>query len=102
MERQKAYLQTDFTLKQLAVGINKSIHDTSEIINSGFGINFNEFVNRYRVEEVKARLLDPENDHLSILAIAMDSGFNSKASFNRIFKQMTGQSPSQFKADQRS
>ncbi len=102
MEEQKAYLQTDFTLKQLARGIDKSIHDTSEIINSGLGVNFNEFVNQYRVEEVKTRLLNPDNDHLSILAIAMDSGFNSKASFNRIFKQMTGQSPSEFKANQRS
>lgn len=102
METEKAYLQSEFNLKQLAEGIKSSIHDTSDIINSGFGVNFNEFVNQYRVEEVKARLLDPENDHLSILAIAFDSGFNSKASFNRIFKQITGQSPSQFKADHRS
>lgn len=102
MEEEKAYLQPDFTLKQLAEGINSSIHDTSEIINSGFNVNFNEFVNHYRVAEVKSRLLNPDNDHLSILAIAFDSGFNSKASFNRIFKQLTGQSPSQFKTDQRS
>jgi AraC-like DNA-binding protein len=101
IETDKAYLQPDFTLKELAAGVGKSIHDTSEIINSGFGCNFNEFVNRYRVEEVKSRMLDPANDHLSMLAIAYDSGFNSKASFNRIFKQMTGLSPSQFKADQK-
>ncbi|MCB0652231.1 MAG: AraC family transcriptional regulator [Saprospiraceae bacterium] len=100
LEKERSYLRPDFTLKDLSRGIGKSIHDTSEIINSGFGCNFNEFVNRYRVEEVKRRLAHPDFDHLSILAIALDSGFNSKASFNRIFKQMTGLSPSAFKAGQ--
>lgn len=96
----QAYLQPNFTLKDLANGTQMGIHEVSEIINSGYGMNFNEFINRYRVEEVKKRLLNSENDHLSIIAIAYDSGFNSKATFNRVFKQVTGLSPSQFKKNQ--
>lgn len=97
MQSTQAYLQTDLTLKDLAKGLKRSIHQVSEVINTGYGVNFNEFINRYRVEEVKRRLLDPEYAHLSILAIALDSGFNSKATFNRVFKQICGQSPSQYK-----
>jgi AraC-like DNA-binding protein len=99
IEKEKIYLQPELTLKDLAKGSGMSIHDASEVINAGFGYNFNEFINRYRVEEVKNRLKDPANDHLAIMAVAFDSGFNSKASFNRIFKQVTGRSPSSFKTD---
>jgi len=74
-----------------------SLHDVSEVINTGMGVNFNELINRYRVEEVKRRLVDPKNDHLSLMAIGLDSGFNSKATFNRVFKQIAGMSPSQYK-----
>ena len=99
MEREQAYLKPDYTLRHLAEDTGMNINEVSEVINAGFGYNFNEFINRYRVVEVKKRLLDPQNAHLSILAIAFDSGFNSKASFNRIFKQLTGQTPSQFVKD---
>jgi AraC-like DNA-binding protein/glucose uptake protein GlcU len=97
MEEHQPYLNNNYTLRELAETVGLSLNEVSEIINAGFGCNFNEFINRYRVEEMKKRLLDPRNDHLSILAIAFDSGFNSKATFNRIFKQFTGTSPSQFK-----
>jgi AraC-like DNA-binding protein len=100
IEQKQAYLQPDLTLKELAKGTRMSLHEASEVINSGFGYNFNEFINRYRVDEVKKRLLDPDHAHLSILAIAYDSGFNSKASFNRIFKQLTGQAPSEFRQNE--
>jgi AraC-like DNA-binding protein len=100
MENQQLYLQPDHNLKELAQAAGMGANEVSEVINAGFGCNFNEFVNRYRVEEMKKRLLDSAYDHLSIMAIAFDSGFNSKATFNRIFKQYTGQSPSQFKKEQ--
>ena len=93
----QSFLQTDFTLKDLAEGLKMNVHQVSEIINSGHGVNFNEFINRFRVEEVKRRIRNPENDHLSLLALALDSGFNSKATFNRVFKKISGQSPSQYK-----
>ena len=101
MEKQQAFLRPDYTLRHLAEDAGMNINEVSEVINAGFGYNFNEFVNRYRVEEVKKRLIDPQYTHLSILAIAFDSGFNSKASFNRIFKQLTGQTPSQFAREQK-
>lgn len=101
IEISKSFLKPNFTLKELAEELDMSLHEVSEIINNGFGINFNEFINQYRVEEVKAKLKDPSQDHFSLIAIAQDSGFNSKASFNRIFKQVTGQSPSEYKKDSR-
>jgi len=97
IESENTYLNPDFTLKQLAQGAKMSLHDVSEVINTGMGVNFNELINRYRVEEVKRRLVDPKNDHLSLMAIGLDSGFNSKATFNRVFKQIAGMSPSQYK-----
>ena len=94
---EKAYLKADFTLAELAKSLNMNTHEVSEVINSGFGVNFNEWINSFRVEEVKKKLNDPANDHISILGIAFDCGFNSKATFNRIFKQLTGSSPSDYK-----
>ena len=98
VKQKKLYLNSDLTLKDLASEVNMSIHDLSELINKGAGINFNEWVNRHRVEEVKQRLLDPEFAHLSLVSIGYDCGFNSKATFNRVFKNLSGMSPSQFKA----
>ncbi|MCB0287465.1 MAG: AraC family transcriptional regulator, partial [Calditrichaeota bacterium] len=60
------------------------------------------FVNNFRVKEVQARMLDQENSDYTLLAIAMDAGFSSKSSFNRIFKKHTGLTPSQFLADRKS
>lgn len=98
MDEAKAFLKPEFTIRDLAMELNSSIHEISETINNGFGMNFNEYINQFRVEEVKKRLVDPSNDHFSLVAIAYDSGFNSKATFNRIFKQKTGLSPSEFKS----
>jgi AraC-like DNA-binding protein len=61
------------------------------------GINFNDYVNQFRVGEVKKKLLQAEWAHLTITGIAFESGFNSKASFQRIFKEQTGMSPSEFR-----
>jgi AraC-like DNA-binding protein len=68
----------------------------SGVINQVHGKNFYEFVNLYRINEVKRLLTDPKNKHLKLISIAYDAGFNSKASFNRIFKQMTNMTPSKF------
>jgi len=58
-----------------------------------------DFVNSYRVEEFKARAVDPANSNFSILAIALDAGFNSKSSFNQAFKKFTGKTPSQYMSE---
>jgi AraC-like DNA-binding protein len=62
------------------------------------GMNFYNLVNEYRIKEVKDRLKSDKYKRLTILAIAYDSGFNSKSSFNTIFKEKTGQTPSEYLA----
>ena len=62
-------------------------------------MNFYEFVNSYPVDEIKKLLNDPEKKHFKMISLAYDTGFNSKASFNRIFKQLTNQTPSEYKAE---
>ena len=71
----------------------------SNAINQELGKNFFQLINEYRVEEVKERLKDSDNDHLKILSLAFEAGFNSKASFNRVFKSFTGQTPKDYKSE---
>jgi len=97
VEYDKLYLDPNLTLSQLSRKSKINTSQLSYMINTGLSKNFNDFVNEYRVEEVKTQLLDPKKEQLSILAIALDSGFNSKATFNRVFKRITGKSPSNFR-----
>lgn len=97
IEDEKAHLDPNLTLKDLAKGTGMSLHDVSEAINSGIGVSFKEYINALRVEEVKQMLISPKYDHLSLIGIAYDCGFNSKATFNRVFKSVTGQTPSEYK-----
>ncbi|MFZ6009212.1 MAG: helix-turn-helix domain-containing protein, partial [Bacteroidota bacterium] len=101
MENDKLFLVPDLTLAMLGQQLNLSPKSISQTLNNDLDKNFHDFINEYRVEEVKKRLLDPAHDHLTILAIALDSGFNSKSSFNRIFMKNTGMSPKEFKEKQR-
>lgn len=96
MENQKPWLDPELTLSVLAEQLQLNVSQLSYLVNNGFNQNFNDFVNTYRVEEVKAKLSAPGFQHLSLLGIAFESGFNSKATFNRAFKKLTGQAPSQF------
>ena len=59
--------------------------------------NFFDFINSYRVESVKEMLLNKEFEHYTVLAIGLESGFNSKTSFNTVFKKMTGVTPSEYR-----
>lgn len=96
-ETDKPHLDPEFRLSQLAEKVQIHTNDLSQVINEGFGKNFYALVNAYRIEEVKKNLQDPQNDHLTLLAIGLQSGFNSKTTFNTVFKKMTGQTPSEFK-----
>ena len=100
LEDSQAFLNPELNLADLAEMVDLSKHETSDAVNNGFKMNFNELINSYRVKEVKKRILDPDYNHLSLVAIALDCGFNSKATFNRVFKLQTGQSPTQFKQSQ--
>jgi len=97
MEKQKPYLDSELTLVSLAELIELTPHQLSYLINGGFNENFFWFINRYRVKRVKELLSNKHNDHMSILGIAFESGFNSKTSFNTTFKKISSQTPSEFK-----
>ena len=96
MEEEKAYLNPELNLSDLAKEANMSRAKLSEVINSGFNKNFNDFVNMYRVEAFKDMLQANKHETLSLLGLAFECGFNSKATFNRVFKKLTDFSPSQY------
>jgi AraC-like DNA-binding protein len=96
MQDNKAYLDRELTIYDLSEQLNIPRHFLSEVINEHMGKNFYSLVNDYRVEEVKQRMEDPAYRNLTILAIAYDAGFNAKSSFNTIFKEKTGMTPSEY------
>ena len=97
METEQPYINMDLTLKDLATALDTYPYYITQVLNTVFNQNFYDFINTYRVEEVQRRLSDPQFKNLTILAVAYDCGFNFKSSFNRIFKQKTGLTPSQYK-----
>jgi len=97
MLNEKPYLNEKITLRQLSNDIGLSVNHLSQLINERYRQNFYYFINSYRVEEIKKRMQDPANEIYSLTALAFECGFGSKSSFNRIFKQLTGKTPSQFK-----
>ena len=97
MLKEKSFLNGELTASELAKELNISRHQLSRLLNEKLGKNFYDFINEYRVEEFKRRLKLPENDQLTLLGIAFDSGFNSKTTFNTIIKRSTGLTPSQYK-----
>jgi AraC-like DNA-binding protein len=96
MNQQKPYLDESLSLATLAQQLNLSPNQLSQVINQKAKLNFFNFINGYRVEAVKQRLKDPALAHYSILAIGFDCGFQSKSSFNKIFKQMTKMTPLEY------
>jgi putative ABC transport system permease protein len=97
MEAHLYYQDTELSLRSLAEKLHIHPHELSRIINTMLGKNFNDFVNEYRIGEVTRKMHDPAFDRMNLLGIAMDSGFNSKTTFNRTFRQMTGKSPAEYK-----
>lgn len=97
MDTNKPYQEGDLTLQDLAEALGVSAHNLTEVINTQLGQNFYDFVNGYRVREVQERLADSRTDHLTLLAIGLEAGFNSKSTFNAVFKKHTGMTPSQYR-----
>lgn len=93
MEEHKDFLNPTLTLKEFAQICKLPSRTISEHINHGLGKTFHDFVNEYRVQAVKAKLNTDAKDNFTLESIAYDCGFNSKATFNRIFKKFTGKSP---------
>ncbi|HVF97646.1 MAG TPA: helix-turn-helix domain-containing protein [Flavisolibacter sp.] len=92
----KMYANPELTLSQLAKYLQTNNTLLSKVINTGFGQNFNDFINYYRVEDVKQKLQSGSASDVTIMSLAYDAGFNSKATFNRAFKKVTGKNPKEF------
>lgn len=97
MESEKPYLDGNLTIHDLSLKTGISRHHITQVLNEIYGKNFFTFINEYRTREVIERFSDSRYDHYTILAIAFDSGFNSKSTFNSFFKSQTGQTPSKYR-----
>jgi AraC-like DNA-binding protein len=96
MNEHKPYLQSEITLKALSDELKVGSEYLSEIINNDLNKNFFDFINHYRIEEFKNQSKNEKNKHLNIIGLAFNCGFNSKATFNRVFKNSTGLTPSEY------
>jgi len=97
MRKEKSYLQSELSLNQLAAELSVKPKILSQIINEKLGQNFFDFINTYRIEEAKRLLVEHEDPKITVLEILYEVGFNSKSSFNTVFKKNTGLTPSDFK-----
>jgi len=96
LETEQPYLNANLKLLDVALALDVPPHVLSCVINEKFHKNFLAFINGYRVEHAKTMLIACRFSNKTILAIAYDCGFNSKSSFNRVFKEQTGLTPSMF------
>lgn len=96
LHEQQLYLKNDLTLTQLSTAVGIPRHQLSQAINSCYSGNFFDLINDYRVGAFKQFAARPDKKHLSLLGIAQEAGFNSKASFYSVFKKKTGMTPSEY------
>ncbi|MBS1531652.1 MAG: ABC transporter permease, partial [Bacteroidetes bacterium] len=97
VERQLLYEDPDLSLATLAGRLGMNPHELSRVVNFALKKSFADFINEFRIRDVARKMQDPAYDHLTLLGIAYDSGFNSKTNFNRAFRQLTGISPAEYK-----
>ncbi|WP_024772831.1 helix-turn-helix domain-containing protein [Aquimarina macrocephali] len=91
------YLNSELTLKSLADNLNMHPNVLSKVINDGLDKNFSDFVNEYRVNAIIEKLHSGNYDHITLLGISFECGFNSKTTFNRVFKNIKGVTPINYK-----
>ena len=96
LEKNKDYLEANLTLEVLAERIGTNRTTLSQTINGHLNTNFYELINNYRIEEVKRKMLNFDQDKYSLDHLAYESGFNSYVSFYRVFKRFTGSTPTRF------
>lgn len=96
-EQDKIYRKSSLKLQDLCDATKESSHYVSQVINQDLGLNFFDLVNRYRIEEAKRRL--KQENKLLILDLALDLGFNAKSTFNKVFKETTGKTPSAYRSE---
>jgi len=102
MEADRLYLDADLSVNKLAGMLQLNAKLVSAVLNGHLNKGFNTFVNEYRVDAVKQQLLQPACDHLTNVGIALNCGFKSEATFHRVFKELTGLSPSEFRKNGRN
>jgi AraC-like DNA-binding protein len=96
MNTKRLYQNQDLKLADVANEIDISLHDISAAINSQKQVNFFDYVNSFRIEELKTTLLESKNNNLTLFAIGEKAGFKSKSSFYRVFKKYTGITPKKY------
>jgi AraC-like DNA-binding protein len=97
MERDRLYLDPEITLPKLAQALDVPSAHLSQVLNDRLGRNFYEFINRYRVEAAQRRLAGPDSGRDKLITVALDCGFSSLATFNRVFKEISGRTPSEYR-----
>ena len=100
MDTKKPYIDADLTIQDISESLNIPRHYLTQIINEKLNKNFYQFINEYRVEEVKKLLSDKDYQKFTITAVAFEAGFNSKSAFNSAFKEITGMTPTEYKVQQ--
>jgi AraC-like DNA-binding protein len=102
MKKEKPYLNHGITLEDIAGKIGVHRNQLSQTINRSYGKNFFDFINFYRVGEIRRHLDDSENDGKTVIEIAYDCGFNSKTAFNEAFRKCTGITPTEYRKRQKA
>lgn len=97
----KLYQESELTLQNLADKLQLPSYQVSQAINEGLKKNFYDLVNGYRVEEAKRLLLESKNRNYTILSVGFEAGFNSKTTFNTVFKKFTGLTPTEYREKQK-
>jgi AraC-like DNA-binding protein len=96
IQSEELYKNPELNIAEVAKKLDTNVALISKTINRGFQINFNDCINNYRIEAVKTMFANNEHGKSTLLGIAFDCGFNSKATFNRAFKKNTGKTPKEF------
>lgn len=99
IKENRYYEDPELSLSSLAEKLDLTTHDLSRIINTVFKKSFTDFINEYRVRDVVSKMQDPAYNRLTLLGIAFDSGFNSKTTFSRVFRRLTGKTPGEYSSD---
>ena len=102
MEEEKPYLESDLNLEELANMLDISRHHTSQVINEHFNQSFNDYINKYRIDEAKSLLSSDEYTSLTIIEVSYRVGFNNRITFYNAFKKSEGISPSDFRKRKKS
>lgn len=98
LNNEDLYLDPQLSLKSLADALSTNTKYLSQVVNHCSGHNFQNFINRYRIEAVKSRLIDNAHAHLTLFGVAQQCGFKNKSTFYKVFKEIAGMTPKEFLA----